>query len=304
MANERKTSRYSSLDKNGYATGYLMLLPALILLTIFVMIPLFMAAEKSLFNWQFYKESTFVGLDNFRQVLKTPNFRKSLLNAVKFTAMIVPIITMLAFLLAHALKQVSHRFGNIIKTAVYIPGVISGIAAGAIFLFILEYKGGVINQFVHWLTGSRIAFLTNATYATWTVVWATVWLWLGTNTILMYAGLMNVPEEYYEAASLDGANAVHKMVFITIPQMKNIMALMCINLTTLTLQIFDIPLMLTKGGPRNTTMTPVLYLYESFREPNKSMGYTIAGALLIMIVIALINSVFFTLIKSEKTAEG
>jgi ABC-type sugar transport system permease subunit len=120
----------------------------------------------------------------------------------------------------------------------------------------------------------------------------------------MYAALINIPKEYYEAASKDGAGAINKMFFITIPQMKNIFILICINLTTGTLQLFDLPYMMTGGGPANQTLTPMLYLYNNYRDVDKGLGYTIAGALIIMVVISVINAVIFTIIKSEKSLEG
>ena len=132
----------------------------------------------------------------------------------------------------------------------------------------------------------------------------TVWVGLGGNTILMYAALVNVPPEYYEAASVDGAGALKKMIYITLPQMKNIFVLMCISLTAGTLQMFDIPYMLTGGGPSNSTLTPMLYLYNNYRDASKGMGYTIAGAILMLIIIVMINSVVFAVIKSEKSVEG
>jgi ABC-type sugar transport system permease subunit len=94
------------------------------------------------------------------------------------------------------------------------------------------------------------------------------------------------------------------MIYITLPQMKNIFVLMCISLTAGTLQMFDIPYMLTAGGPSNSTLTPMLYLYNNYRDVSKGMGYTIAGAILMLIIIVMINSVVFAVIKSEKSVEG
>lgn len=191
-----------------------------------------------------------------------------------------------------------------IKTAIYIPGIISGIATSVIFIFILDYKGGVINQTLMQLGIGRIGFLNNPFWAYIAVILPTVWVGLGGNTILMYAALVNVPPEYYEAASVDGAGALKKMIYITLPQMKNIFVLMCISLTAGTLQMFDIPYMLTGGGPSNSTVTPMLYLYNNYRDASKGMGYTIAGAILMLIIIVMINSVVFAVIKSEKSVEG
>jgi ABC-type sugar transport system permease subunit len=150
----------------------------------------------------------------------------------------------------------------------------------------------------------RIAFFTSPWLATFSISAVSIWIGLGGNTILMYAALLNIPKEYYEAASIDGAGSLSKMLFITIPQMKNIFILICINLTTGTLQMFDLPYMMTGGGPANQTLSPMLYLYNNYRDVDKGLGYTIAGALIIMVVISIVNAVIFRIIKSEKSLEG
>ncbi len=284
--------------------AYLMLAPAVILLTIFVFVPLVMAVQKSFFDWNFYTESVFVGFKNFKMIINTVYFREAVVNALKFVVTIVPLMMVAAFAFALLLRNLSNRLADAVKVAIYIPGIVSGIVASVIFIFVMDYKGGLINQVVMAFGGSRIAFATNPFWAFISIVLPTIWLGLGGNTILMYAALVNVPGEYYEAASIDGANAWRKLISITIPQMKNIFVLMCISLSTGTLQMFDLPYMITGGGPRNTTLTPMLYLYNNYRDLNKTMGYTIAGALLMMIIIAAINSIIFTVIRSEKSLEG
>lgn len=301
---KKQKQHYTPIDRKDMKMAYLMLAPALVMLTIFVIVPLVMAVQKSFFEWNFYTDSVFVGLKNFQVILKTVYFQQAVWNAFKFVIIIVPSMMAISFLFALLLKNMSSRFANFVKTAIYIPGIVSGIAASIIFLFVMEFRGGLLNQLVMSFGMERIPWLTSPFWATLSVVIPTIWLGLGANVILMYAGLVNVPGEYYEAASIDGANAWHKMVRITIPQMKNIFVLMCINLTTGTLQLFDMPYLLTLGGPRNSTLTPMLYLYNQFRDQTKGMGYTIAGALLMMMMIAIINSFIFTVIKSEKSLEG
>ena len=102
----------------------------------------------------------------------------------------------------------------------------------------------------------------------------------------------------------DRANALHKLIYITIPQMKNIFILVTISGVTGTVQMFDLPFIMTAGGPVNRTLTPMLYLFNQYRDPNRTLGFTVAGALVIMVFISIINSFIFTIIRSEKSIEG
>ena len=301
---KRTRRRLTAIDKKELPTVYLMLAPAVLLLTIFVVIPLFIALERSFYDWTFYKESTFVGWDSYRIIVTNHFFQQSVKNAFKFVLIIVPLMMLSSFGLAHLIRGLSPRMSNIYKGIVYIPTVVSGIAASVIFIFVLDFRAGVINQVIVALGGERIPFMTSAAWATMAVSLITVWLGFGANTILMYAALANVPAEYYEAASIDGANRFQKLIYVTLPQMKNIFVLIAVQLTTGTLQMFDIPYLLTGGGPRNQTLTPMLYLYNNYRDATKGMGYTIAGALLMMVIITAINSLIFRVIRSEKLVDG
>lgn len=299
-----KEPRFTRMQRKEMGVAYLMLLPAVVLLGIFVITPLVMSIDKSFYDWNFYKDSVFVGLDNFRVIVVNKSFQRAVVNALKFVAILVPLQIVLQFAFAHLLKNLSARFSNVIKTAIYIPGIIAGIIAGIIFMFIFEYKGGLINQLLMSMGLDRIAFKNNGFWAMFSVVVPSVWLGFGGGTILNYAGLIGVPGEYYEAASIDGAGSFMKLIHITLPQMKNIFVLQCINMTTGTLQMFELPMIMTNGGPRESTLTPMLYMYNNFKNTGMSMGHTIAGALLMMILIALLNSFVFKVIKSEKSIDG
>lgn len=299
-----KEPRFTRMQKREMGVAYLMLLPAVVLLGIFVIAPLVMSVEKSFYDWNFYKDSVFVGLDNFRVIVVNKSFQRAVINALKFVIVLVPLQIVLQFAFAHLLKSLSARFSNVIKTAIYIPGIIAGIIAGIIFMFIFEYKGGLINQLLMSMGLDRITFKNNGFWAMFSVIVPSVWLGFGGGTILNYAGLIGVPGEYYEAASIDGAGSFRKLINITLPQMKNIFVLQCINMTTATLQMFELPMIMTNGGPREQTLTPMLYMYNNFKNTGMSMGHTIAGALLMMVLIALLNSFVFKVIKSEKSIDG
>lgn len=295
---------YSALERKDMKVAYLMLAPAVICLTLFVVIPTFMAIEKSFYEWNFYTDSVYVGLENFRIIFVNEFFRQSIANVLRFVVVLVPLNILAAFSLALVLRRVPERMTKLVKSAIYIPGIIAGVIVSAVFALVFDYRAGMINQLIRSLGGERIAFLAKYPHAFWAIVVTSMWMGLGGGTILMYAALVNIPEEFYEAASIDGAGMMKKLFYITIPQMKNILVLCTISGVTGTLQMFDLPMFLTNGGPLNKTLTPMLYMYNNFRDRNKTMGYTVAGALLIMIVIAIINSFVFKLIRSEKSLEG
>ncbi len=284
-------------------TGYLMVIPSLVALFIFVYVPLFMALQKSFTNWNFYSASEPVGFRNFELVLQNQLFRKSIVNILWFVLMIIPAQMLLTFLFAHALKGMSKHLGAFAKTAVYVPTVISGIVASVIFLFIFNYQGGIINYLVRQMGMKRIAFFADPWLARGIIALTSMWMGFGSLSLIMYAGLMNIPVSYYEAAEVDGANTRQKFLRITIPSMKNVFILVAINLTTGTLQMFDLPYLMTGGNPVNNTLTPMMYIYNNFKSADYSMGYTVAAALLMMIVIGTLSSFVFRLIRSEKSQD-
>ncbi len=281
-------------------SAYLMLAPALVLLTIFVMWPLVMAIIRS---FQDYSSGDFVGLYNFIYVLKTPSFVKSFRNVLLLTVIIVTLTMILTFLFALLLRSLSNRLGYFARACIFIPFFISGIVAAVIFNLLINYGGGLFTSLLIGAGKDPIAFAVEGIWPYAIIVAITIWLNFGYQSLIMYAGLLQIPKNLYEAASLDGASFLHQTLFITIPNMKNYFVLVCISLVTANLQMFEIPFMVTGGGPMEGTLTPVMYLYNSFRDPGRPQNVTIAGALLVMILIMTINIIVFKTVRSEKSGE-
>ena len=292
-----------STKRMDHWTAYLMILPSIAFLCVFVLAPMVMAFSRSFYDWQWYADSTFIGLKNFADVLRNQLFRDSILNIIQFVLIIVPVQLVITFLFAHALRGMNAKLGAYAKTAVYVPTVIAGVVASVIFLFIFNYQGGILNWIVRQFGGKRIPFLAQPSSAKISVAVAAIWMGFGYNSLIMFAGLHNIPQSYYEAAEVDGAGAVTKLFRITLPSMRNVFILILIGLMTGTLQMFDLPYLMTNGGPVNSTLTPMIYIYNNFKSPEYTMGYTVAAALLLMIVIGALNSIVFTLIGSQKAQD-
>lgn len=301
-AGKRGHSR-SSTRTMDHATAYLMILPSFAILVVFVITPLFMALGKSFTNWSFYGTSEFIWFENFRLILTHELFLKSLLNIVKFVVIILPVQMVITFLFAHILLKLPKLVGNLVKTAIYVPNVISGVVASVIFLFIFNFRAGLLNELTKAMGIGRVAMMTNPTLALIAICVPAIWLGFGYTSLIMFAGLNNIPQSYYEAAAVDGAGFLSKLIHISIPSMKNIFILTLIGMLTGTLQMFDLPFLMTGGGPVNSTLTPMMFLFNNFRDQSVNMGYTVAGALLMMVAIGLINSVVFTVLRSEKSMD-
>jgi len=281
-------------------TGYLMLLPAFIGITIFVVWPLVMAVIRS---FQDYNTGEFVALDNFIYILKTESFTKAFKNVVLMTAINVSLTMVVTFSYALLMRSLGNKFGYFIRACVFLPFFISGIVASIIFNLLINYGGGLFTSLLIGAGKDPIAFAVEGNWPYIIITVITLWMSFGYQCLIMYAGLLQIPRNIYEAAQLDGANAWNQIIHITIPNMKNYFVLICISLVTGSLQMFEIPFMVTGGGPLESTLTPVMYLYNSFRDPGRPQNVTIAGALLVMILIMVINIIVFKTVRSEKSGE-
>ncbi|MFT4414831.1 carbohydrate ABC transporter permease [Fredinandcohnia humi] len=287
------------LKKNDVKTAYWMLLPIVGLLTVFVVIPLIYAIFVSFYEWNFYQDSVFVGLTNYMIVLKDPFFYKAIWTGIKFALIVIPIQFVAAFLFAHIIKNLSAKVGGIVKTSIYIPHVISGVVASVVFMFIYHFNGGFANYIVGLFGSEPIAWLADVKYALGSISLPAIWLGFGFTTLIILAGINDIPNSYYEAAEIDGANMFHKMFYITLPLLKNVFLYVIVVGLTGAIQQFDLPYIMTNGGPLNETMTPNLFIYTHFKN-DPYMGYTISAALLLFVLIGTLSAIMFKLINSKK----
>ncbi|WP_188454918.1 carbohydrate ABC transporter permease [Virgibacillus oceani] len=291
--------KLSAINRSDKKTAFLMLLPLIGLLTAFVIIPLFYAVFVSFYKWNFYQENIFIGFENYRRVLSDPLFYKAMWTGLKFAAIVIPAQFILAFLFANLIRTLGGKFGGFVKTSIYIPHVISGVVASIIFLFIYDFDGGLANFIITSLGLEQVAWLADVKFALTSISIPAIWLGFGLTTLVMLAGLNDIPKTYYEAAVIDGANAWHKMIYITIPLLKNIFLYLLVVGVTGAIQQFDLPYLMTGGGPLNETMTPNLFIFTHFTK-DPYMGYTVASALLLFVILAVISAVIFKLFNSKK----
>ncbi|WP_028610180.1 carbohydrate ABC transporter permease [Paenibacillus harenae] len=284
-------------------TAYTMLIPIVVLLTIFVIIPFVYALIVSFYDWSFYQESRFVGWQNYVNVLNDPLFGKAVVTGLKFALLVVPAQMILAFLFAHVIRSMGKKLSGFVKTAIYIPTIISGIIASIIFVFIFDYNAGLANVILNLFGVENQAWLADVKTALASIALPAIWLGFGITSLIMLAGLLDIPDSYYEAADLEGAGSWSKMIYITIPLLKNVVLFLLITGFTGAIQQFELPLVMTGGGPLNETTTPNLYIFNHFRN-DVLVGHSIASALLLFIVLGSISAIIFKVLNSEKAVDG
>lgn len=283
--------------------AYLMLLPILALLTVFVIIPFVYAIQVSFYDWSFYQDSVYVGFGNFINVLTDPLFTKAIVIGLRFSLMVVPAQLVLSFLFAHVIKSLGRRWSGFVKTSIYIPTIISGIIASIVFAFIYDYDAGLANYLIGLFGMEKLAWIADVRTVLASIAVPVVWLGFGITTLIMLAGLLDIPESYYEAAELEGAGGLKKMLWITIPLLKNVILYLLITGFTGAVQQFELPLVMTGGGPLNETQTPNLYIFNHFRN-DVLVGHSIASALLLFLVLGSISAIIFKVLNSDKAVDG
>lgn len=295
------TPRTPRRYKDG-ALPYLLLAPVLILLSIFVILPTAIAIYLSFFNWSFYEASEFVGLKNFTDVLTDPKFRDTIVRGLQFVLMTVPIGLLLSFMFASFCVAVGRRFASVLKVSIYLPTIISGVITSIVFGVIYEYSGGLLNALMIKMGQTPQAWIGDPELALKAIAAPAVWLGLGLTSLIMVAAMLDIPNEMYEAASLEGANWFQKTLFITLPQMKNVILYLLITGFVGAIQQFELPLVMTGGGPMESTTLPNLFIFNHFRGDTYT-GYSIAAALLLFVVLGTISAGIFRVLNSEKLVD-
>jgi len=282
--------------------AYLFLLPLVALLAIFVIWPAIYAGFLSFQNWSFYKEPEFVGFRNFIAVLNDPLFWASVGRGFMFVLMTVPPMLVLAFLFASLVVSVSRRFAGILKVSIYIPTIISSVITSIIFVLMYDYSGGLLN----WVLGSfgidPVAWIGDPKWALLAIAIPAIWLGMGLTSLIMVAAMVDIPTEFYEAAAMEGADWWQKTAYITLPQMKNILLYLLITGFVAAIQQFELPLVMTGGGPLDSTTLPNLFIFNHFRN-DINVGYSIAAALVMFVVLGSVSAIVFKFVNSERLVD-
>jgi len=276
--------------------GYLMLLPTIIGVGIFFLVPLGISLYLSFTDSRLIGEANFIVVENYARAFSDPKFRLALVNTFWFTLWTMVLSVPPALGLAMLLNQ-KIRGRTLFRAIFFVPVVASVVGITLVWRYLLNYDFGYVNYWLSLVGLPRVAWLNNPRTALWGVIIVVAWRSIGYNLVIFLAGLQGIPRQLYEASSLDGAGRWQQFVRITLPMLSPTTFFIVVTALINSLQIFAEPVALGatrsgSAGPADSMLTIVFYLYQqgfiSFR-----MGYASAIAWILFAMIMLITLVQF-----------
>ena len=265
-------------------------IPAVALMALFVVYPFFRAIQISFCKWNGYSENIrFVGLDNYIYMMTDRKFWNAFGNTLLygFGSTFLQNVFGLAFAL---LVNSGFKGNKIVRTVVYMPIMISSLIMGYIMYYFLVFDNGVLNDIIGWFGREPQNWLGNPVVGRVAITLINSWQYVGNSMIIYLAGLQNIPQMYYEAATIDGAGKWASFKRITMPLLvPSISSAVILNLIG-GLKLYDLVVSLTNGGPGYTTHSVMSYISNQYFTQEKA-GYSAAIGIFIFLFIVLVSAI-------------
>jgi|SRR5690554_3591128 len=295
---EKKKKPGEEKKKSDLVTALLFLSPTLIIFGTFILFPVIFSFYLSFHQWNMFSgDTTFIGFDNYIKMFQSDEFWSVFKNTVIYTFGTIPLNMGFSLLVAYILhkKIIGKKF---LRTAFFAPVVISPVAAAVIWRWLYDPNFGLINYFVGLFGIDPINWLNDPSAAMFALIVMGVWKTFGINMILFAAGLQAIPDHYYEAAEIDGANQWTKFWNITVPLLAPTTFFIMVMSIISSFQVFDIVYVLTSGGPLGATKVFVFYVYEhAFKFFD--MGYASAAAYILFAILFVLTLVQVRYMKTK-----
>ncbi|KQC12110.1 MAG: sugar ABC transporter permease [Candidatus Cloacimonas sp. SDB] len=288
---------------------YIYILPALIIILVFRLLPIVLSFIVSFFDWSITGVGDFIGFENYSRLFQDPEFWQSMLNTFYLVIFVVPISLISSLIFATLLNNIK-ALKSFFRSVYFIPTVTSMVAISIVWKIIFNQQTGLMNfllakigiEPLGWLAESRGIFLLlfesmginipthlgGPSLALFSIIIVTIWKGLGYNTIIYLAGLQNIPAVYYEAADIDGAGKIKQFFKITWPLISPTTYYVLMMTTIVTFQVFSQIYLMTGppiGGPLGTTKVIVYFLFDKGFGESNDLSYASAIALILFVVI-------------------
>lgn len=247
--------------KGSNPLGYVMSLPYLISFSLFVAFPLVFSFILIFHKWNIITPMQWIGLRNFERLFQDVLFFKAIINTLIFLVIHIPLQIIIALVLAVFLNQ-HIRFRGLFRAIFFMPVIISGVVITILWQQLYAYETGLFNLLIMKFGLSKIPWINSPEWAMPSIAIMATWKNVGLYIVLFLVGLQNIPRYLYESADIEGASAVQKFIHITIPALNNTMVLVIILSTIGGFSLFIEPFVMTGGGPLNSTLSAMLYIYN------------------------------------------
>jgi ABC-type sugar transport system permease subunit len=278
---------------------YLFVLPFFVVYAVFFLYPVI-----SSFILSFYKavglgSRTFVGLNNYASLANDPRYLKALVNTTVYTLASVFILSPLALAVAMAVRSFIVPWSGMksfYRIAFFLPQLTSFVVIALMFALIFNQDFGLLNQALASLGLPKVGWLRETSLAMPSIVLVAIWTFLGINSLYFLAGLQNIPEEMNEASAIDGATRWQTFWHVTLPLLRPTILFVVVQAIIFSYQLFDLPYLLTAGGPSDATLTLAMYLY-TIGFSQFSLGYAAAIGYSLALIAVIVSAFQFGLFR-------
>jgi ABC-type sugar transport system permease subunit len=241
--------------------GYLMSLPYILYFLVFTSFPLIFSIILVFHKWNIITPMEWIGLRNFARLFQDVLFFKSIINTLIFLLIHIPAQIVVALVLALLLNQ-PIRARGFFRAIFFMPVVVSGVVITILWQQLYAYETGLLNVVLSKIGLPRIPWLISPDWAMPSIALMATWKNVGLYIVLFLVGLQNIPQYLYEAAAIDGARPLQRFFYITLPALNNTIVLVVILSTIGGFSLFIEPFVMTGGGPMNSTLSAMLYIYN------------------------------------------
>jgi len=289
----------TKINRNEIIVGYLFILPAMILLFLFIILPMTSAVSYSFTNYFLLKpgQQEFIGFKNYQRIFTDDQLFKSFLNTCQFVIKVVPLQLSVALALALIINK-HFKANGFYRVAYFSPAILSLVVVSILWSSLLNPTSGLVNEVLSKFNIEQQPFLTSTKQAMNSIVVISAYSGCGYQMLIFLAGLKNIDQSMYEAATIDGANKVKQFIHITLPSLR---AIMIYQIITIVIQAFKLivqPMVMTGGGPEYSTITILQFIYEEgFRH--RYIGYASAVTVMFTIFLIIVSLIIKKVLPDE-----
>lgn len=302
---EATTRRRFKQKHREWVAAALFVAPDAIGLFVFLVVPMLLATVLGFFSVSGFGGFTFVGFSNYERLFSDSLFLNSVRVTIFYVAGFVAGVFVVSLGLALLVKQ-KLPFIGVFRSMFFLPHVISLVVIGLVWQFMLIDGIGVVNQILRAIGLESVSWLGNPRFALGTVVVVSIWFFMGYYMVIFLAALQDIPQEYYDAAAVEGASSLQMFRYITWPLLKptSFFVLLVSTVTGVAgLQAFDLIYVMTRGGPANSTSLSIFYIYQQAFQYN-NYGYATAMASFLVIILLIITAAMFIMTRGGRFETG
>lgn len=288
------TTKLSHQRTREAVIGYLFILPAVLGFALFYALPALRGLLISFTNWNLLTPAEYVGLQNYQRLLNDPGFWNSVQVTVRYVAFNIPLQIIIAMALALFMDRVSQKAAWL-RNIIIIPWLLPGVVVALLWMWMMDNRLGIINELLNGIGIPSQPFLGSVDQVIPSIALINIWRYAGYTSILLFAGLKTIPQQLYDAASIDGASGFRQFWSVTLPLLRPVLAFVLITHIIGSFQIFDTIAVTSGGGPVRASQVLYWYIYE-FAFVRFNMGYATAIATVLFVAlvgVTLVQMRFF-----------